>query len=319
MKWEDELPYWKAAGFDVAEAWEWYLCGYGVPDAIAHRDVGVVPDATLKALRQLGIAQTPQNYKRWKGLNERRIRRAIDRGFKSAKDFRPYEKSPIDADDVRIALVEIGEPVSPELVIKYHELRVRGLEPRQALRWMKNPEISTDSIGIFVANKLTPAEADSWTALGLSASDLNAWLQMNPRPDPMSVAAWSSNQFSANMATWFITRMIQEPTVARRWLSFTDELTTLEEWIRLDSSTPELAKEWFDANFAPSDAAVWIQVGMKPLQVKRWKKLGKTPSDVAEWESHRFDIEEALTWLDAHPRISALVAGRGRDAGVKPN
>jgi len=318
VKWEDELPYWEAAGFDVAEAWAWYLCGYGVPDAIAHRDVGVVPDATLKALRHLGIAQTPQNYKRWKGLNERQIRRAIDRGFKSAKDFRPYEKSPIDADVVRNALVEIDEPVSPELVIRYHELRAGGLDSRQALRWIKYPEIPADFVGVSVANKIGPDEADSWMALELSASDLNGWLQMNPRLDPKSVAAWCSIGVSANMATWFITQMIEEPTLAKRWLSLTDEITTLEEWIQLDSSTPELAKEWFDAKFAPSDAAAWIQVGMNPPQAKRWQKLGKTTSDVAEWASHHFEIEEALTWLNAHPRISALVARRRRDAGVKP-
>jgi hypothetical protein len=319
MNWDDELPYWYAAGFDVAEAWEWHLCGYGVPDAIAHGALGVVPDATLKALRHLGIAQTPQNYKRWKGLNERQIRRAIDRGFQSAEDFEPYEKTSIDADYVRIALQEIDEVVAPKVLVRYHELRGRGLEKTQAILWMETTEMSVELVELFVKNRLSPTNAGLWYQLGLPAAELNSWLQINPRLDPASVSGWLANGIGAELARWFLARKVSDPDDAKRWLSIGEEITVVDQWIQLKDSTPELAKAWHQANYLPSDAAEWIDVGMNPLQAKRWQKLGKEASDVTEWMHYQFDIEEALTWLTAHPRVSALVARRRRDAGVKPN
>lgn len=318
MKWEDELPYWEAAGFCVADAWEWFLCGYGVPDAIAHRDLGVVPDATLKALRHLGIPQTPQNYKRWKGLDERRIRRAIDRGFKNAKDFRPYEKAAIDADDVRCALGEIGRSVAPESVVRYHELRARGLETRQAIRWMDVPDISIESIVVLVTNKLSRSAAQEWQKLGLEVAELNSWLSVYPSIDVTTVGEWVAEGIGAYEASWFLSRGVENPDLAARWLKLASHLEVIEHWLKLESSTPELAKEWHEFSFAPEDAAEWIRIGMNPLQAEQWRKYGKTASDLEEWTQQQFDTEEAITWLSAHPRISALVARRRRDAGIKP-
>ena len=318
MKWEDELPYWEAAGFYVADAWEWFLCGYGVPDAIAHRDLGVVPDATLKALRHLGIPQTPQNYKRWKGLDERRIRRAIDRGFKSAKDYRPYEKAAIDADDVRCALEEIGKSVSPDQVVRYHQLRTRGLESRQAIHWMEIPDMSIESIVVFTTNKLSPSAARQWQELGLEVAELISWLSVQPRIIVTTVGAWVAEGIGAYEASWFLSRGIDDPGLAARWLRLEDDIEIVEQWLRLESSTPELAKQWREVSCVPEDAAAWIQIGMNPLQADQWRRYGKTASDFVEWRQRQFDVEEALTWLSAHPRISALVARRRRDAGVKP-
>lgn len=318
MEWKDELPYWDAAGFGVAEAWEWWLCGYGVPDAIAHRDLGVLPDATLKALRHLRIPQIPENYKRWKGLNEGQIRRAIDRGFKSAKEFRPYEKVAIDADDVRSALAEMGESVSPELLVKYRQLRIRGLEIKQAASWMRSSGVSVEEVVVFVENMLSPTDAQLWHGLGLTALELSSWLKMLPRLDPSSVNGWRSQGIDAELAHWFLGRKISEPDIAKQWLDLAEDLATVEQWLHLGFATPELAKNWYEAYYLPEDAVAWIQVGMSPLQAKLWQKLGKTTEDAAEWKHHQLGVDEALAWLTVHPRITALVARRRRDAGVKP-
>jgi hypothetical protein len=319
MNWDDELPYWYAAGFDVAEAWEWHLCGYGVPDAIAHSALGVAPDATLKALRHLGIPQTPQNYKRWKGLNERQIRRAIDRGFQSAESFKPYEKASIDANDVQNSLEEIGEMVAPRVLVRYHELRGRGIETEQAIRWMETTEMSVELIEIFVANELSPIDAGLWQRLGLPTAELNSWLQIDPKLCPGAVNGWLANRIHAEQASWFLSRQVGDPDEARRWLSIDDDLTVVNQWMQLKSSTLELAEAWHQAGFLPNDAAEWIEVGMNPHQARRWQKFGRSAPEVTEWLHYQFEIEEALTWLSAHPRISALVARRRCDAGVKPN
>ncbi len=289
-----------------------------MPDAIDHRDLGVLPDATLKALRHLRIPQIPENYKRWKGLNERQIRRAIDRGFKSAKDFRPYEKTALDADDVRCALAEMGESVSPELLVRYCELRARGLEIEQAASWMQTLEVLVEDVVVFVENMLSPTDAQLWHGLGLTALELGSWLKLVPRLDPSLVNGWRSRGIDAELAHWFLSRKIIEPDIAKRWLGLAVDLDTVEQWLHLGFVSPELAKDWFEANYLPEDAVAWIQVGMSPLQAKLWQKLGKTTEDAAEWKHHQLGVDEALAWLTAHPRITALVARRRRDAGVKP-
>lgn len=141
------------------------------------------------------------------------------------------------------------------------------------------------------------SESD-WEAHGFdNPFQLQAWKKSGLSP---SVAAnWRDANFSATQAANWVGGHIENPEVARAWLS-------------AGFSEPRIARQWLRGGFSPDLASIWavhyegrvdqaiqaFKAGFSdPEEALKWGELFLFPWDAMKWRDQGFTLDDTRLWL----------------------
>jgi hypothetical protein len=279
----------------------WYDSSLTTAEIVEFRRAGrPAPDEAFQAsLAARGLPSDPAFVAAWQGFDAEQILGAIDRGFTSAEQYRPWAETDADVTEVE-RLTSLGPPDRFDAAKVLRQLRAgrsaeeiafaleSGLKPKKVTAWMRRG--------------LSATAARRWSAAGFSPSDAARWIEVVDDP---------------GIARLMVLLHIDvESASAHRPEDGWTEHAVRRHLVETLGVPGDLADEWASTPVSDRRLAEWATADVRPDQVAGWLDLGIRPEPAAAWTANGFGPDEAAPWHAAG--LDPEVAARRRDIGARP-
>ncbi len=183
-------------------------------------------------LIQAGVLVEEPAIRRWLGLTAVQIFDSVDRGFKSADDYKPYAQSNINANEAGYLAAHYR--LRPERVIQLWHVLQAGITVDVAIPW--------------IMAGYSGAVALVWLGAGFS--------------DPVAVQ-WHNARFSPSESSLWIQAGIHQPAEARAWARHSIDPAGALAWSTAGFA-PDEAASWASSGAGPAQAAARREAGLQP-------------------------------------------------------
>ncbi len=262
----------------------WYDSGLTTEEIAEYRRTGrQAPDA-------FGLPSDPAFLANWDGMSPPQILAAIDRGFISAAQFRPWEDTDADAVEVeRLAGIAHLEGFKPGAAVR----AVREGRTPEEIGFGLVAGIPLKKVGPWIEGGLDARAAGAWSAAGFSARKTVAWRAVTDDPDlarRLKALGFDADSAAAarpdeGWSPWTIRRHLAMRAGCAdwdvdRWAQASLPAEQLEHWIRAGVD-PEAAEGWYARDVDPAEAAVWAAEDFTPDGAAEWRAAGISPAIAA--------------------------------------
>jgi hypothetical protein len=263
------------------------------------------PDAAFAAsLEACGLPTDPDFVARWDGFDSATILDAIDRGFTSGEQFRPWAATDADVTEVEQLLAagavdtDADEPGSVTKAVA----QLRAGRTAEEIAFARTAGIKAKHASGWMERGLSAEQARTWAAAEFPLGDAAAWIEVVD--EPAVARLLESVGFDVDRAR-----------AERPDGGWTTHVVRRHVAVVAGASEDE-ADRWAATALPDRKLAKWVGVGVSPDDAASWLDLGFRPAEAASWSAQDFSPTDAQSWRSAG--VTPDVAARRRNAGVRP-
>lgn len=252
----DGIEEWSKVEIPLSEVLRWVTCRVQPDDAALATREGLSPSSTPSHLLEAGLVVSPDNLRRWNGLEPKEILNAIDRGFTCADDFLPFKEGVLDFEEVLRLRELVPEEFPVHQLERFSDLLRAGVEPQFAMNLSEFKKLSIKQVLELESLKLDGEFISEWCRDLSNHATRMSWLSISRPPRFSSAKFWISQGLG--------------PRDYERFLELIGNgLSSIE------------AAMWAGADVTPDDYQLWRELGIGLVsEVKMWRKFRCSPQDV---------------------------------------